>query len=283
MGYQTTGAEGTVVSLGSSNFYSTLLSRITPANATVKVTNDDIDITGLDVEQAVYIPGLSSWTADISGRAFATPRLGNVGTVVFSGGTPTGSGAGVLHVQGYELNIETENVHDITELAALPANGPLWRNFRPDAIRVSGRITAFADSATALSIPHTTAQSVFPTLTLLYGDSATDETIAGQAKLNSLSAAVRRGSLNTAEYSFMGSGAWTPAGTNSPLGSSALAIPLWSQGGSVVGPLVVATLTGSRTLTGQDSFWRRLTIRCQVGSPVEFDISLQGVGTLTAA
>lgn len=276
MGYATTGAEGSVVSWGSANFYSALLAAIKPVGARITVTNRDNDITGLGVEQAVMLPGLSEWTASLSAFAFATPRLGNVGTVTFS------AGGYAVHVQSWEVTF-TALEHDVTEFASTPASGPTWMAFRPDGpVTVSGKLTCRADSATALVLPHQVGASL-PTLTLVYGDEAVDDQIAGTALLKQLGASVQKGQLNMAEYSFDGSGSWTPAGTSSPLGSSAIGIPLWSQGGAAVGALVVATKTGSKTLSGADSFWKSITIRCAVGAPVELNVEVRGTSTLTMA
>lgn len=279
MGYTTAASEGQIASWGSANFYSVLLSKIIVDSATLTVTSEDIDVTGLNATQAATLVGLGQWSISIKARAFTTPRLGNVGTVVFSAGA-----AGVLHVDAWDAMFESSAVHDITELAALPANGPIWRAFRPDYSRVRGSLAGHADSGTALSLPHilTPGQPTLPTLTLLYGDSSTDEQISGLATLRQLGVGMNRGGLNTAAYEFTGSGAWTPAGTNSPLGATALGVPLWSQGGSAAGAIRFDTLAGSRYLTGADSFWKSLQIRCPVGAPVEVNIEVQGSGVLSA-
>lgn len=278
MGYPTTGSEGRVASWGSANFYSVLLSKITPAGFTIDLSKDEHDITGMNVAAAAMLPGLGNWSASISALALATPRLGNVGTVVWS------SGGYALHVESWEWTITAGAVHDITEMAAVPASGPVWRAFRPDGpVKVTGRVNCRTDSATALTalaLPTDAAA----TLTLLYADEATDDQVSGSAYLTKLGVNQRKGSLTTAQYSFVGSGAWTPAGTNSPLGSAALGVPLWNQGSGTPGAIVFDTLASStRTLTGSDSFWKSITIRCAVGAPVELNVEVQGTGSLTPA
>lgn len=276
MGYRTVGTEGTVTSWGSANFYSTMLARLTPVSIDWDESNDPIEVAALGTDYDVSIPSVRSWRARLRARAFATPRIGNVGTVTFS------AGGYALHVNRWTWTIESTAVHDITAFAGTPSSGPTWRDFRPDKTRVYGTISAHADSGTAAVNTAAIAASS-ATLTLLYGDSATDEQVSGLAYLSALAGAVRRGEPNTLDYSFVGAGQWTPAGTGSFLGSTALDVPLWSQGGSAAGALVWATLAGSRTVSGTDSFWTRITITCGVDQPVEVDIDVQGVGALTYA
>lgn len=278
MGYVTTGAEGTVVSLGSTNFYSDLLSRWTPMSARLRIESESHDITGMDVESAVKLAGLYSWTVEISGMAHATPQIGNVGSVAFS------AGGYALHVRSYNLNIQAREI-DITELTGPPQGTGVSRVWRPDGpIEISGDIETMADSSTSPVLPaHVANPSSLPTVTLGYGDFGTDNTIAGGAQLTALDVSVAKGQENTYDYSFVGSGAWTPAGTTNPLGGTALGIPLWNAGGSVVGPIVIATLTGTKTFTGADSFWTRLGIRTAVGSPIELNATLRGTGAITIA
>lgn len=275
MGYPTTGLQGTVVSHGSANFYSVLLSRATNASASIRIASDEHDVSGLDVEHMVMLPGLRSWTATIQGKMFATPKMGNVGLVAFSAGGYTS------HVLGYSLRIRTLYTHDITRLVG-PSSAPTWRDFRPDGHTWEVDVDCLADSSTSpvlTSLPTDT----LPTVTLTYGDESTDDTFAGTAMIAGLDASVSRGEPNTFKYALKGASALTPAGTTSPFGSSAFNTPLWSEGGSAVGQLVVATLTGSKTFTGADSFWTQLDLQCRVGEPVSYSMTLQGVGAVTLA
>jgi hypothetical protein len=67
---------------------------------------------------------------------------------------------------------------------------------------VSGTISAHADSDTAPVNTLAVAGSA-ATLTLVYGDSSTDEQVSGSAFLSQLSGGVARGNRNTLEYSFV--------------------------------------------------------------------------------
>lgn len=275
MGYPNTGSEGNVVSWGSANFYSTLLAAVSGFSASVQVNGEDIDITEYNTYQYSTLSGLSDWSVTLEAYGFATPRLGNVGTVTWSA---TGY---ALHVYEWDWTIETEQVHDITEMGSSPTN-TLFRSFRPDSTKWYGTIRARADSATALAVPHQPGTAL-PTLTLVYGDSATDESLSGTARIQQLSTAVRRGSLTEADFSFTGSGACTPAGTGSLFGSTAFTVPTWNEGGSAAGAIVIDTkATATRkTLTGADSFWRRINLRCAVGEAVSITVDAQGTGALT--
>lgn len=276
MGYRTQGSQGAFTSWGSTNFYSALKAAITPAGIVVTVENEDHDITNLGVEAAVMLPGLASWTAQVDALAFATPRMGNVGTVTF------GAGTAPVHIDEWEWTIQC-GVVDITEFASTPGSGPTWKSFMPlGPSTVNGRLKASATSSAATVLPDVIG-TASRTVTLVYGDSATDEQISGTAILKQLGQTVRKGSVNTAEYAFDGAAAWTPAGTAGVFGSTAFGLPLWSQGGAAVGALVASTLSGSRTLSGADSFWSQLSVKCGVGRPVEVSVSVQGVGALTSA
>lgn len=274
MAYPTVGSEGSLVSWGSANFYATLLSRMVTNQANVSIQVDGEEVTGLDVEHAVRLPGLKSATVSINATLFATPKLGNVGNVAYS------SGGYVLHLSGWELNLKNRYLHDITATAG-PAAAPTWRSFRPDSHEWDATLTTKADSGTAPVLPHAPTDSL-PTITFTYGDEATDDTFAGVGMIQQFAPSVQRGSPNTFTYRLMSSGALTPAGTTSPFGSSAFNTPLWSAGGAAAGAMVIATLTGSRTITITDSFWTSLNIKCEVGRPVELSAEVQ-VTTLHTA
>lgn len=277
MGYPTTASEGVSISTWGTggNFYATLLSRLTKIGATLNVTNEAQDATGLDVESLVHIAGLANWNIELEALAFSTPRMGSIGTVAVSGGY-------VTHVREWEVTFESTQVHDITPLGtAPPSTGPTWQTFRPDAVRITGRVVCLADSATAAALTHVVTDSAV-SITVGYGQDVADDTVSGNGFVTQLGAVVRRGDLNQYTYSFVGSGPWTPAGTNSIFGATAFGIPLWSQGGSAAGAIQMDTLTSSRFFSGADSFWSRLTVRNAVNELVQVSASIQGTGALTS-
>lgn len=276
MGYPTTGLQGSIASWGTGgNFYATLLARMTSAAATISLTNEPVDVGGLGVQAAVMRAGLSSATVEITGFLDATPRLGNVGLIAFSAGGYT------QHLRGYELEIRTLQTHDITTLVG-PSGAPEWRAMRPDGHGWSASVEAIADSGTAGPLP-LTPTGTNATVTMTYLDQTTDASFAGSGFISSSRQQVQRGQLNTIEYTVTGAGALTPAGTTSPFGTTALSTPLWSEGGSAAGPMVIATLTGSRTYTLADSFWTRLRLGVRVGEPVSIGLTVQATGAVTVA
>lgn len=279
MGYPLTGGEGKVVSWGASGFYSDLISKVSPADVTWDVSAPEVDVTGMGVTTAAHLPALGQWTATIRARGFATPRLSNVGLVSFS------SGGYALHCRSFELVIETVAVHDITAFNG--ASPPQWRSFRPDIVRWSGSFVCAADSATAAVAPHlataTGTATSLPTITLKYGEDTADDQLSGTVLIRQLGGSQRVGSLTEYTYSFVGTGALTPAGTNSIFGSSAFGVPPWSEMGATTNTLLtVEQLAGGPRWSG-DAFYRRIRLACEVGSPVELDIDVQGTGAWTPA
>lgn len=274
MGYWTIGSEGRLTSWGSANFYSTLLAAMTTNRATVRIGSDDINITGLNVHQAAYIPGLKRVQVDITAMLGSTPYLGNNGLVSLSTGYDE-------LVQSFEWTASTPTVHDITPFAS--GGGVEWMSFRPDIFMASATFTAGVDSATALTLPPAPGASL-PTLTLQY---TTNGTLAASGIIRQVSAGPVRGQKNLAEYSLVGTGAWTAAGAASvfgsrTFGSSANNDPLWTSTGSAVGAMVVQ-MAPSRTLTLTDSFWERMTLRCSVGAVPTINISVRGTGSVSVA
>lgn len=270
MGYPTIGAEGKLVSWGSSNFYSDLFTRVNWSNCRLNITTDSHETTGLDVEAVTRIEGLKQWSMALSGEALlgSAVKTGSTGLVTFASGY-------ALHVQSWELTLEA-GVHDIT---AFDPAGVSWRSFRPDASSWSGSFTALVDSSTAVSgIGSAPASATFR-----YEDNTIDGTLSGDIIVTPFDVTVVRGSLNQYTFGFQGSGALTPAGTNSLFGTTVFGIPLWSAGGSAAGAIVMAALTGSRTFSGADSFWRRISVRCNVGEPIEVSVDVQGTGAMTPA
>lgn len=281
MAYPTVGTEGNLVSWGSANIYSTLVTNMRTFSAVFNEGADVVETTGLNSTAASRLPGLKSSSVSLSaygmtGAANAYPNLGNVGTFVYTG-SPTHTHYS-LHVQSYDVTIETAAVHDITELTAAPK----FRSFRPDYCTVSGSMQCIADSSTKIENLPDPNDAALPILTLTYGTTAT---LAGTAVCNQLGATVRRGDKNIVNYSFHSDNAtpWAAAGALSIFGALTFGVPTWSAGGAAIGAMVIATLTGSRTISLADSFWRRIRLRCAPGELVSVDIDVVGSGTVTMA
>lgn len=287
MGYPPIFAEaGFLSSWGSANFYSVLLSRMAPNAGTIAIRSEPIDITPAGAAQRQFMPSLGTHEFTVESEAFATPRLGNVGLVTFSAGGYT------QHIRSYVLTIQAP-AEDITEFTSA-SSGEQWRRFRPLESAWTATIEAAADTATALVNPHLigTGGTIpsLPTVTFNFG--TTSIQLAGSAFLSQLDVRAGRGQQTLVTYTAQGVGtlssgtALTPSGTGNPFGASAFGIPVWSEDLYLTGPYAggyVFTTYSGRTITGQDSFWKSITLRVEVGRPVSISVQAQGSGTLTMA
>lgn len=278
MGYALRSFEGAVTSWGSTNFYSVLLAAIRPASCKVTIANPAVDVTGFTSSSRQVTRGIASATVDISGYVFATPRLGTQGLVTFSSSTNTY----VQFADEWDLELSWPE-HDITQFSGAPT----WRSFMPGGpMTAKGRFRARPVSDTALENPFIVGTpAADPTLTLRYGDSATDETLAGTALVTSLGVSLSPGDPQFAEYEFEIDGAITPAGTGSLFGTTALGDCPWSQGGSAAGAMVISTKETStvKTISLADSFVTSIKMSVKVGEPTKIDLSVRASGAVTQA
>lgn len=272
----TKGEEGSVVSWGSANFYSSFLALLSSNRAAVYIGSDVVDVQAFGAYAAARTPGLKQCRATISGYAGSTPYLGNAGLLAYS------SGGYVLHAQRWSWSASS-GVDDITEFNATP---PEWRSFMPDGFQADCEFTAGIDADTALALPPAPqiGPSALPTLTLTYRNGGT---LAAKAVIQSVNATIPLRGKNLAAYNVLGTGIWTAAGASSLFGSRTFASavnqdPFWSVGGAAAGALVIQAASG-RTYSFADSFWTRMQLTAEVGSPVRVDVSVQGTGVLTAA
>lgn len=279
MGYPLRSFEGAVTSWGSTNFYSTLLAAIRPASCRVTISAPGVPVTGYTAASQQIIRNLGEVTVEISAFAFATPRMGTQGLVTFS---PT-TGTYITHADEWDWEISWPE-HDITEFNG---TAPTWRSFMPGGPAVNrGRFRARPTSDTALTNPFIIGTPASdPTLTLRYGDSATDETLAGTASVTQLAVSQAMGEPQYAEYQFEFDGDVTPAGTGSLFGTTALGACPWSAGGSAAGALVISTKDTStvKTISLADSFVTRIAMSVKVGEPTRIDLSVRGTGAVTMA
>lgn len=276
MGYPLHGVDGSVVSWGSANFYSALLSRMSPTEARLNIPGAMIDTTGLGASTNTYIPSLAQWDATITGHAFTTPIVGNQSVVTFAAGGYT------KNVESFVVDISAP-VFDYTSLnEAVSGTAPTWRSFRPGPSNWSATVNVKLDSGTAMVGPDV-APATGTTCTFTYQDDATDEKLSGTAFIESVDVNIAQGSLATATLKLRGTGALTPAGDGSPFGTTAFGVPIWSAGGSAAGAIVIASKTGTRTFSGADSFWKLIQLTCNVGESVKIVVGVQGTGAMTIA
>lgn len=274
--YITAGAEWSIPSWGSGQ-NATLLSRITKVSAALAVAADSHDVTQDSATIADNLAGLRAWSVRVDAQAHTVPKIGNFGKITVAGATPY-----ILHLKGWTMRLETP-VHDITVVPS--GTAPTFRSYRPDYMRVSGRFMCGISADNALTLP-TAANTVvgsLATATFTYGNGGTPETLATKVNIGPMGVQVGRGQEAMVVYEYVGTGTLTSAGTAPLFAAGAVTGPLWTAGGSITGALVLATLTGSRTLTGTDSFWRAIEISSSVDGVISVGIDIQGCGDLTPA
>lgn len=284
MGYPTIGAKGAVTSWGTSgdDVYQ-LLQAIGFAEANLSMMAaqlDDTVFSGSGVSSMSQKAGLGEWTATLTGLyPKATKKIGNGGLVTYAAGD-------VLHIKGWNLNIETQEI-DITEQASSPV---LWKSYRPGVIKWGGDFEGHIDSGTNVSgvTPPGTAASA---MTLkVTEEGATDSSLAGSAFIHAVDVGIQVGSTtpNTKKYQFTGSGDLThtyPAGlgltgTSSP---SVIAPSSWDADGDGVGDrTLVFQADSGRTYTG-NAFWRSISISNQLNDLIKIVVGIRGTGALTIA
>jgi hypothetical protein len=277
MAYPTVGTEGKWVSWAAAGVYNSLFTTLKASAITWTENNASQDTTGLDATTATEIPGLKSGQFSVRAFAFASPTTCYVSSLALSSGYAT-------RVRSWEFIWETSAVIDVTDLgsAASPVE---WMDFRPDFTRVSGSFECLVDSATALT-DGTAAGGTPPTMTLVYAGPSGSATasLAGSAVLTQApGASVSVGQANTARYNFKGTGNWAATGASSIFGALTLGAIPWSAGGTLL-PLVMATLTGSKTITASDTFLRRLRLSCPApGALVQVELDIQATGSVAYA
>lgn len=277
MGYPVIDIEGTVTSWSNApadTFNAVLLSKISPATARLRAGQAPADVTPLNTAVRRIIPGLAAWGGTISGRAFASPRLGNQGLATFS------AGGYVLHLDALAVRIRAAE-YDITEMNATP---PLWSRFCPGNSMWSATIRCMVDSATAVVLPTlssaTTGDVSLPTVTLQYG-TGSDATLAGTAQIVSTEVGITRGDRTMVEFGLEGDGVLAAAGAGSIFGTYSFGRPGWDAGSSAptatTDPKLVVTAASGRTYTGC-AFWNSIDLTWDVRSPVVVSIGVRGTG-----
>lgn len=283
MGYALRATQAQVVSWGNSNFYSDLLARCRPMRAEIIETAPDIETTGLNSTRADRLPDLKQWAFDIETLALATPITGSIGIVELTSGTS----AYLQFADAFTITLRTTAVHPMTALRTTTGGTiPEWESWMPDYSEWFGSITTYADSATALKLAHSyktdfASSDTRPTAKFTYGNGGTPESLTGKIQVTGTTLRAARGDKQVFTVTFKGVGALTPAGTGSPLGSTAFGVPIWSEGGTAAGPIVFASLPSTRTLTGEDSFWEEITINAALRQAMMLQIKGRGVGSLT--
>lgn len=286
MGYRVRASAGRVNSWGTgSNFNATILARCRPMRYELTEVGEEVETTAMNGTAGDFLPGLKSWTVDVETYALATPVHGSVGLVELTSGTT----AFVEHIDSWSLNWKSSQVHRMTDLrTATGGTLPEWHTFQPDYSVWTCQWTAYADSANALKLAHSyktnlASSDTRPTVKFTYGNGVTPESLSGKVQVVGVRLGARRGELQPVTITGRGVGDLTPAGTASVFGTTALGVPLWSQGSTATGAIVLDSLTGSRTLTGEDSFLAEMTVSAGMDAPMMLNLRIQGSGSLTPA
>lgn len=277
MSYPLKGANAEIHALGSANFYSTYLAAITPASASVSVTNNGQDVTGLGAQAIAELPGLLSATATIGGFAGATPYIGNVCGVSNSGGT---SAMYSVDIQSFDIALRCVASQEVTKFNS--GTPPTVMSFMPDIIQMGATITAMVDNSTALTLPDLYSNTL-NTFVLTYGATGV-LTLSGNVKAMRVSTA--KATKTMVQYTLGSSG--TIANTGGLFGSHTFGgavnqDPLWSQGGAAVGAASFYWIAdGAKSLVFADSFWTGIRIVSRgPGLPVMTEMDLQATGAIS--
>lgn len=275
--YPLRGANATINSWGSTNFYSNLKAALTPARMSFNVQNNMQDITGIGAYAQSSIPGLISATATVSGFADSSPYLGVYVSATASGGT---TAPYIVDILSLNLTLECLGVEDITTgSSGSPAT---YMSFMPaGGFRAIATWRCLVDQNTPLVLPDIRTNTL-NNLVFTYGSSQTLAFATGN--ISTLGIEVVRGQKQIATYQAMSVGTVTPAG--SLLGSKAFdssaPFPLWSgPAGSTQGALTAYMVSTPRSIAFADSFTRSISINAAPGAPVAVDCQVQASGAIT--
>lgn len=274
MARQVIGAEGTVASW-TGTFYSNLVSKTRPMSVTVQASADAIDFTGLGSYGREFRSGLGQWTANIEAYTLTqstntAPNIGNAGNVTFTNSTN-------VYIDSFTVNINAPAIETTTFNPTV-----LWRTFRPGVATWSGTLNARIDDTNNVPLPFLTTNAAV-SATFTYD---TNATLAGNIIITNVAPAMSVDGVTVVPITFQGTGALTPAGTASVLGTTAFCtgatgIPEWNSDGSSAKALTI-NLAGSNTLTGADSFWTSLALTCGVSQATRLAIGVRGSGQLAS-
>lgn len=276
--YPLRGANATVQSWGSANFYSTLLAAMKPASMRFQFVNDGPDTTGIGEFAHSEIPGLIGGSFTIGGFAGSTPYLGVYASIAASGGTTPY----LSDVQSITLTLASRVDDATTGSAGSPAT---YTSPMPSgAFMATATWRCLVDQNTALVKPDVRGATL-NNLVFTYGSSQTLAFATGNIKR--LNVEVVRSQKQLVTYQATSVGTITPAG--SLLGSTAFSnsapFPLWSGAAGSTQGAMVAYLNGAadRTITLADSFATSITINATPAAPVGVEVSGVSVGTITIA
>lgn len=277
--YPLRGANATINSWGSTNFYSNLKTNITPASMAFNVQNNGVNVTGIGEFPISEIPGLISADATIGGFAGASPYLGVYASSSASGGT---TAPYMVDIQSLNLTLRCLGVDDITTgSSGSPAT---YMSFMPvGGFQATATWTALVDQNTPLLLPDIRTNTL-NNIVFTYGNGQTLTFATGN--IRTLGVRIARNSKQIVTYQANSVGAVTPAGINSLLGTTAFdssnPFPLWSgPAGSTQGALTAYMHSTPRSIAFADSFVTAISISATPGAPVGVECQVQASGAIT--
>lgn len=231
-----------------------LLTGQRPFNATLNYTADDVDTTAFaDGGIETHIPGLTGWSVTWTAQ-LATPAIGAMGLVTFSG--------------GYVSNLNAWTLNAVQAALEVPEFGTALKTFIPGLISWGGSFGGWLDGTTPAVAPGAAAAAAV----FRYQDLATDAELAGNIFATQLGLSAAPSAANTINYSYRGTAGLTSTGTAKALNSLAATTP---------SSLVFTASTG-RTFTGS-AFWSSIGVSVNASQATTVTVTAQGTGALSIA
>lgn len=238
---------------------------------TLTYNNPSLETTAMSptIYARTYVGGLKDWSVQVRSRV-APALIGSTGLI------SNASGMYNANVRRWSLNIDN-NVQDVT---AFNATAPTHRTFINGIQSNSGSYEAFVDDSTALVAPSAAVNSA---VVFRYYDAATDHSLTFDALITGVSAGFKIGDASLANYSFMGSGVLTHAGSGTITNPLFPAAMLSST--TVIMPVASSatfTAASGRTYAGS-VLLEKMTINVAIDELITLDYTLRGTGDLTIA
>lgn len=271
MGYPTSGFEGNVTSWDGTVNTHLIGTWLRTSNATLSINGNPAITTGYasGLVATSRIAGLTDWTVSISGIApKATPALGNLGTVTFSGGY-------VAQVKSWTYTLSSP-AQDITPFAA---GSGLYKRFKPGLLTVTGSYVCLVDSVTLLKTS-TLAGTAAAALVL---QSQTSNTVTADAIASAMNVSAPVDGLNEVAYSFeVSDNSIVVAGSTNIIPAGTLALPEWDSNGDGTPDRVLTFQQSSGQVWSGPAFWESITVQCAVDGVITSTITARGADILTA-
>lgn len=262
-----TGITGDIVWAGTGENKQLSATGVEGQQFTVDIDCEEFDATAFSTTgNAAYIKGIQSGTATFEGLIKSTNHGAN-GLVSYTSG-----GGYVTNVNSWDLTIERDEFNS----TVFAIGGVTFHAFTPGLMRWGGTFNAYTDDTTALSLPGGSGEPA--ELNLKYEEKgATDNALSGSVFTTKLGVSSSPQALNTATYSYRGSGALTH--TTPSVGAGIF--PAGAITGEAATSLTLTSSTG-KSVAGS-AFWKSVNISCRPGELVKVRVTARFTGTITLA